>query len=180
MEHSKRQDVLITAYANLPATVRERWSLVLAGGADESADTRSYIEGLRTQARGLNIRFEINTPQETLRGLYDRASLFWHATGFGRPPEAPERAEHFGITVVEAMSWGAVPIAYRDGGVIETVDETCGVLWTTEAQLVESTLALTSDPDRRRQLAANGVTAAQTWSPESFATRARQLFSSKS
>ncbi|MGH9066764.1 MAG: glycosyltransferase [Acidimicrobiales bacterium] len=177
-EHTKRHDTLIEAHRSLPPDVAARWPLVLLGCADDSPSTADYIRDLRTQATGANVSFALNASAATLSSLYRRASLFWHATGYGRHPESPERAEHFGISTVEAMSWGAVPLAYRDGGTIETVDPRCGVLWQTPEELAAATAALVADAYRRRAMASAGAIAAWAWRPERFAAQARELLSS--
>ena len=62
-----------------------------------------------------------------------------HAAGFGvDADEFPERLEHFGITPIEAASFGCIPVVYGQGGprevvhtlgadtTFETVDECAG------------------------------------------------------
>ena len=40
-----------------------------------------------------------------------------HAAGFGvDPDEFPETLEHFGITPIEAASFGCIPVVYGQGG----------------------------------------------------------------
>ncbi len=51
------------------------------------------------------------------------ASIYWHAGGLGEDPDRhPDRFEHFGITVVEAMAAGAVPLVFAAGGPAEIVE----------------------------------------------------------
>ena len=66
-----------------------------------------------------------------------RASLFWHAAGYGvDPARAPERLEHFGIATAEAMLCGAVPLVFPGGGQAEVVqDGVTGVHWRTPPEL---------------------------------------------
>ena len=46
--------------------------------------------------------------------LYRDAKIFWHAAGMKSDETIyPELAEHFGISTVEAMSAGCVPVALR-------------------------------------------------------------------
>ena len=45
-----------------------------------------------------------------------------HAAGFGvDADEFPERLEHFGITPIEAASFGCIPVVYGQGGPSEVV-----------------------------------------------------------
>ena len=144
--NSKRQDLLITAFSQLPAHLRESWRLVLAGGCAPSPEMDAFLDQLRAQASGLDITIEINVEESRLRELQARARLFWHATGFGRPNDAPERAEHFGMSTVEAMSHRVVPLVYADGGQLEIVEPTFGRLWRSVDELVEQSTALMEAP----------------------------------
>ena len=57
-----------------------------------------------------------------LDALYRGAAVYWHATGLDEDiDDDPVRAEHFGITTVEAMSAGAVPVVIAAGGQPEIV-----------------------------------------------------------
>jgi hypothetical protein len=55
----------------------------------------------------------------------------WHATGYGFDAEQyPAKQEHFGMTTVEAMSAGAVPVVLNTGGQREIVTHgDDGFLW---------------------------------------------------
>ena len=72
---------------------------------------------MRAAAEGLPVHFHIGVSGEELGRLYEQASIFWSATGLDEDPEVhPVRFEHFGITTVEAMAAGAVPIVLAGGG----------------------------------------------------------------
>lgn len=168
VEHAKRHDVLIDAYRRLPVTVRSSWQLVLAGGLQQGAAAQRYLDRLRSLAEGLDVRFELDVPQSRLRDLYARASLFWHATGFGRATDQPERAEHYGLSTLEAMSHGAVPMVYADGGQTEIVTSTTGVLWRTVDELTEATTTLIYDAPARRAMAVAAARRSKEFPSESF------------
>nr|MDO8044130.1 glycosyltransferase [Candidatus Baldrarchaeota archaeon] len=53
-----------------------------------------------------NVKLLRNIPLEELKELYARASIYLHLMA----------GEHFGISVVEAMSAGCVPLVHRSGG----------------------------------------------------------------
>ena len=117
------------------------------------------------------------TPAE-LATLYAEASLYWHASGYGIDlGQQPEAVEHFGITVVEALAAGAVPIVYGAGGPAEIVtDGTTGRHWHTPTELVAITQALIADPTTRDQLAQAGTAHAQTYNLATFTDRVWELF----
>ena len=143
---SKRQDVLIDAFAQLPAHLRDSWRLVLAGSYAPSSEMDAFIAALQERAAGLPVTIETNVSPQRLSELRDRARFFWHATGFERPETHPERAEHFGMSTAEAMSHGAIPLVFGDGGQPEIVDQQAGRIWHTIPELVEQTTALMALP----------------------------------
>lgn len=71
--------------------------------------SKNVIKSIEREVRKYNIKnFHVleNLPRKELRELLRDASFYVH----------PEFPEHFGIAVVEAMSAGALPLVYRDGG----------------------------------------------------------------
>ena len=174
--NSKRQDALIQAFAQLRPELRESWRLVLAGVAPPSEEMDAALERLREQADGLNVTLEPNIAAERLDDLYARARLFWHATGFERPDDAPERAEQFGMSTVEAMSHGAIPLVYADGGQLEIVSGDWGRLWHTLPELVEQTEALmTAPPEQLDGLGAAARMACQKYGRAQFDINVRSF-----
>ncbi len=168
--HSKNQHVLVEALAALG---EPGWPLVLAGGADDPA----YVERVRRAAEGLPVELRLDVSREELLGLYSRASLFWHAAGYGQDVRRhPERLEHFGIATAEAMSHGAVPLVFPAGGSAELVrDGRTGRWWRTPAELAERTRELIADDAERERLARAARTAAERYSTERFREAIRGL-----
>lgn len=168
--HSKNQHVLLDALAGLDAP---GWRLVLAGGGDDPG----YVEELRRRAAGLPAELRVDVPRDELLDLYSRASLFWHAAGHGQHAgRHPERLEHFGITTVEAMAHGAVPLVFPEGGSAEVVEDgVTGVWWRSPAELAALTNDLIEDAPRRLGLAAAARAEAKRYGPERFRAAVREL-----
>ena len=168
--HSKNQHVLVQAMRELDAP---GWSLVLAGGADD----RGYVEQVRRAAAGLPVEVRLDVPRPELLELYSRASLFWHAAGYGQDPRRhPERLEHFGIATAEAMGHGAVPLVFPALGGAELVEDgVSGRWWRTPGELAGLTAALVGDGSDRERLAAAARAAAERYSTERFRERIRAL-----
>jgi glycosyltransferase involved in cell wall biosynthesis len=168
--HSKNQHVLVEAMAELDAP---GWSLVLAGAPDDG----SYVDRVRRAAEGLSVELRLDAPRDELLDLYSRASLFWHAAGYGQDERRhPERLEHFGIATAEGMAHGAVPLVYPAGGSAELVEDgVTGRWWRTPAELADLTAALIGDEAERERLANAARTAAERYSTERFRNEIRTL-----
>lgn len=139
LKQAKRQDVLISTFKKLYDMGWKDWKLILAGGAEVGAD--EYLEKLRNMATGYPVHIETGPSFTKIQELLGKAKIFWSAAGFGEREEIhPDKVEHFGIAVVEAMAARAVPFAFNAGGHKETIkDGDNGYLWTTEFELFEKT-----------------------------------------
>ena len=114
-----------------------------------------------------------------LHQLYAASKLFWHATGLGEDEVAhPERFEHFGITTVEAMAAGCVPVVLGKGGQPEIVHSGVdGILWSSEDELVAQTISLVQDENRRMRLAAAARARAWDFDQSVFRVRLDEVLS---
>jgi glycosyltransferase involved in cell wall biosynthesis len=167
--HSKKQLELVEAFRIACERGLRDWELHLVGGCSEAE--RGYVETVRKAAVGLPVRFHVNARGGDLAALFAAASIFWHAAGLGEDLQThPDRFEHFGISVVEAMSAGAVPVVFAHGGPAAIVGETgCGELFTTTEELATRTRELVDDPDRLARLAAAACARAEDFAFDRFA-----------
>jgi glycosyltransferase involved in cell wall biosynthesis len=152
----KQHETLINAFRALTAEC-PGWSLHVAGSLKENeAASCEYFTRLREQASHLPVVFHPNLEIDSIRQLLSRASLYWHSAGWGLDGvKYPDRVEQFGISIVEALASGAVPLVYGAGGVTEIVQNTInGIVWRTIPELVSKTKQLTPSSgslDRMRQ-----------------------------
>jgi glycosyltransferase involved in cell wall biosynthesis len=146
--HSKKQDILVKIFKSHANDVFKGWKLVIAGGLTEKSGD-SLVRQLRHMSVGCPIDIRVNISYQELISLYSTSAIYWHAAGFGEDiNKHPERAEHFGITTLEAMISGAVPIVYNAGGQKDIVSEGFnGFLWSSEDELVNKTKNLIHSPD---------------------------------
>jgi len=169
--HDKRHDVLIDALRSLGDA-----HLHVAGGLDANdPGAAEHLATLRARAEGLPVTFHVDAPRDELLALYRRAALYWHAAGYGSDARThPERMEHFGITTVEAMAHGAVPLAFAGGGQVEIVDHgRTGVLWTDPGELVARSAELLDDEPRREAMGRAAREAARAYGRKRFGERVR-------
>lgn len=173
--HSKKQLELVRAFRALRARGLPGWDLHLVGSCQQQHG--KYLAQVRAEAQGLPVHFHIDASGKELRQLYGRASIYWHATGLGESERRhPERLEHFGISTVEAMGAGAVPIVVGMGGQAEIVQhDVNGYHFRSLEDLVARTHLLATDPALRRRLANTARQRAEDFSTEQFAARVRAL-----
>lgn len=138
----KGQEILIESFKNISQKL-PKWRLVLAGGTSVGTDPAAFSD-LEKSATGFPIKFIINPDFNKLKRLFSESRIFWSASGYGVDQnKEPIKTEHFGITVVEAMAAGCVPIIVRAGGHPEIVDHgKNGFLWDKIEQLESLTLEL--------------------------------------
>ncbi len=167
---AKRQEVLIRVFGKLAAKKSlKNWRLVLAGGSEVGGG--EFVTQLKKLARDLPVEIIENPSFAKLAELYGKARIFWAAAGFGVDErQNPEKVEHFGIAVVEAMAAGAIPLAVGKGGQKETVQEgESGYLWETEDELSEKTMRLIADKRLMQKLGDNAILRSKAFSKERFA-----------
>ena len=119
--HSKNQHMLITAFRDLLIKYPDA-SLVLAGGLAPGSVHREYLDMCRDLAKDLPVTFQIDAERDEISALMESSSIYWHGAGFEvNPGLYPERCEHFGISLVEAMGSKLIPVVVGNGGPDEIV-----------------------------------------------------------
>ncbi|MFZ9627785.1 MAG: glycosyltransferase [Ilumatobacteraceae bacterium] len=173
--HSKRQLELVTAFRRLVESGVDDWRLVIIGGC-QSKD-REYAMAVRQAAAGLPIEVRLSAPKSVVDDHLSRASLYWHAAGYGSDLDAhPERAEHFGIAPVEAMSTGAVPIVFGAAGPKDVVEHgVSGFHFQTLDELVSITRGLIADEARRSEIGRRAIGRAAEFDEAHFRASVRAV-----
>jgi len=176
LEQSKRQDVLLRAFKKLydKESLRD-WKLVLAGGSD--VGRTNFVDKLRQKAKTYPVEIIESPDFKIIKDLYSKAKLFWSASGYGVDEKnLPEKVEHFGITVVEAMSAGAVVMVYAAGGHKEiVVDKKNGLLWKSTPALVNKTKKLIADKALLNNLKVQATKDSKQYSYERFEKKLLEL-----
>ena len=181
-EMSKKHDVLLDAFKQLHDEGALRgWRMWICGGSDGSAEFERQVRKLRHDAEGYPVTVSVNMPFPDLRDLYGRASLYWHAMGYGQDPRRhPWRFEHFGMTTAEAMAAGCIPMVINAGGQAEIVShDVNGYLWDTVEALKDRTrrfLTLDRGPVQSMREAARDRAGEFGW--ERFVGRTAEVYRS--
>lgn len=173
----KRQDILIQAFKKMVDEGLKGWRLMIVGVA-ENKESETMITAFRSMAKGYPIAIRSDLSYAQLIQLYELATFYWHAAGFGEDlKKYPERAEHFGISTVEAMAAGAIPCSYAAGGQLEIIKNwETGILWKKPDELIEITKMLMNDDLKRKQIQRMAVIRSQDFSKEKFCMKIHKLF----
>jgi len=178
--HSKKQLQMIQAFKQLCKGAKldeAHWEYHLVGSVSSNKRSHLYKKMCELKADGYPVFFHFNAPSETVKDLYGRSTLFWHATGLNKDEDRhPAKMEHFGIVTAEAMSYGCVPIVVGKGGQPEIVHhELDGLFWNTIEELKENTLNLINDPEKRAKLAQAAFETSRQFQTDQFEITVKQL-----
>ncbi|HEY0735713.1 MAG TPA: glycosyltransferase [Herpetosiphonaceae bacterium] len=176
--HNKKHLPMIQAFRVLCDAGLRGWQYHLVGGCDlDQPEQRAYLAQVEAAAAGYPIVLHVNAPLADLRRCYGEASIFWHATGYGEDEERePESFEHFGITTIEAMAAGCVPVVIARAGQLETViPGESGLLWSSLDELQAQTRRLVVDSALLHQLAAGAVQRSRDFGFDVFARRVGEV-----
>jgi len=149
----KKQEVLAKTFQQMVKRGLKDWKLIFIMSVSESEQGKA--ETFAQSHGDIPINIIMNPDLRVVSDMYNQASLYWHAAGFGEDLEKyPDRAEHFGIATVEAMSYGVVPVVINAGGQPEIVtDGENGYLWRTTDELIDKSMRLITDPKLRETIA---------------------------
>lgn len=157
---AKKHEVVVDAFKKMDLA---GWSLHIVGGEDD----KEYLADLKDQANGQPIFFHPNLQLYDLIKLYGEAMVYWHSAGFGESD--PKNMEHFGISTVEAMAAGCVPVVIKAGGQPEIVEDgRSGFLWDNQDELISLTKKLINDQKLWTKLSKNAISRSRLFSKEKF------------
>ena len=170
--HRKNQEEMLEVYERMQRECLPGWKYFCVGGLDVTPAHQAYFGQLSNLAAKSGASLVANLARNELISLYERASIFWHASGYGENQNVdPVLVEHFGISTVEAMAAGCVPVVINKGGQSEIVEhEVSGFVWDTLDELSSFTTRLISDHNLRLQMSAAARKRAQMFSREMFLT----------
>lgn len=168
--HSKNQLELVKAFKLLNSRSGNKFKLNLVGGV--SGKDLTYFEKVKTEAQGESVIFHENASHATLVSLLKTCGIFWHATGMNVDQSSPEKLEHFGISLVEAMSAGLAPFVFDSAGPHEILKSYSNHLFGSLTDLVTKTIEFESEPVQfRDRLSSEMISIANKYDVQKFESR---------
>ena len=119
---STGHDIALELFERISPSVPAGTKLFLIGNVQPGHS--EYAQRLRRRAteKNLNVEFLFSVSALEVKAALAQTKVFWHLTGvlIGELVD-PASIEHFGISIVEAMSFGCIPIVTLRGGPMEIV-----------------------------------------------------------
>lgn len=164
----KKHSIMIDVFKEMITDGLKGWRFLIAVSVKN--EDKEIFEEMKKSIKNFPIEFLVNKTNEQLWDIYAKSKIYWHASGFGEDIKLhPEFAEHFGISTVEAMGAGAVPVVINAGGQLEIVsDGQDGFLWNTLEELKGKTKLLIEDDSVLHKLAKNAQERARRFGKERF------------
>lgn len=172
--HCKNHHLLVRLFREL---IGDNVEMHIVGSLHPSSAHMEYFRRVRKLAEGAPVFLHPNADAKTLAELYKTSQIYWHGAGLGVDSEVrPEAMEHFGMSIVEAMGSGCVPVVFGRGGPAEIVShKNNGLLFNSGTELVDHTRFLLQNREVTAKLSQAARMRAQEFSVDHFVARLREI-----
>jgi glycosyltransferase involved in cell wall biosynthesis len=171
----KKQGLMVDVFKKMVDHGLKDWKLILTVGLRER--DREKFGQLQKNTKGYPVEFLINLSNSELKKIYSKSKIYWHASGYGENLDKnPELAEHFGISTVEAMGAGCVPIVINAGGQKEIIQNgKSGYLWDTLGDFIAKTNSLIKDEEKLEKLSKGAIERSKLFTGDRFCKDVQKL-----
>ena len=107
----------------------------------------------------------IVSPLRMVKEILAKAKVYVHCA----------QNEHFGISIVEAMAAGCVPVVHNSGGPREIVSEDAGCKWDSLREAVGQISTLIENDDVRSAFSKASISRSRQFGPEEFESGLRRV-----
>jgi len=175
--HNKKQLDLIKAFRKLIDEKKARnWELHFVGSVADGEKHQQYFDQCKFYAQNYPIFFHTDVPFKELKIILSQSKIYWHATGLNEDEKkSPILFEHFGITTVEAMASGCVPVVINAGGQKEIVTKESGFLWNSILELIDYTHILIKNEKLLQSMQEKATSRAKYFDKSEFRLRFQEL-----
>ena len=171
----KKQDIMINAFKKMVDDGLRGWEFDLVVGVRNS--DKEDFDKLKGMIRGYPIKLLQNISNQELWETYSKSKIYWHATGYEEDlQESPEKAEHFGISTVEAMGSGCVPVVFNAGGQKEIIENgKDGFLCDNMKDFISNTKILIGDEKLLEKMSRVSIKKSNMFAGDRFCKELREL-----
>ncbi len=166
LEHIKGMDLVVPAFAQIRACHPEMRLLVVGDGSQRGL-MEKQCKDFRLPEE--SVEFTGRKPQAELQDCYDRIDILL----------MPSRSEGFGLTAIEAMARGCVPVVADTGGLPEVVqDRESGVVHSPESieDIAEKAVSLIESPGLYPAFSAKALERAKEFSRQQYRQLIAELY----
>lgn len=167
LERIKGMDLVLPAFAEIYKHHPSMRLLIVGDGSQ-----RDFMEQ-QVQNAGLpekSVRFVGRQGQDKLQSFYDQIDILL----------MPSRSEGFGLTAIEGMARGCVPVVSNTGGLPEVVEDgVSGLLHTSESveDMISKIASVICNPKLFEQLSFGAYNRAHVFSKELYNAQIAELYS---
>jgi len=173
--HNKNQNLLIEAFKKFFDKGNNDWKYIIIGNLNDKEN--NTIDEIKKNIKNYPIEIIPNAPFAILKKIYSIATIFWHGTGLGIDTNnMPEKTEHFGISIVEAMSSGCIPFVVNNGGQTEIVEnEKSGFYYSSLNELIDKTDKIAKQRNRLTEFSKNAIEKSHVYSKNNFCLQIKRI-----
>lgn len=172
--HNKRHDIAIELVRRLVAAgIPVELSLV--GSLPPQAAHRDHYARLCALAKDLPVKFHPDATPEVRKAILIGSHFYVHAAGYDVDETMrPDECEHFGISVLEAMSYGLAALVVGNGGPAGFVhDGRTGYTYRNLTDLVERVTTALASPAELAAVRVNAIEMTKAYAERHFIERWR-------
>ncbi len=158
LEHIKGMDLVVPAFAQIRACHPEMRLLVVGDGSQRGL-MEKQCKDFRLPEE--SVEFTGRKPQAELQDCYDRIDILL----------MPSRSEGFGLTAIEAMARGCVPVVANIGGLPEVIcDGKSGLVHSPKSigDIADKTASIIESPGLYPSLSAGAIDRANDFSKKQY------------
>lgn len=156
-------------------SVLKNFKLIIAGNKDNSST--DFYDELKAKEIGGRIEIYSDLPYSRLVELYKQSLIFIHAKGYKESDDNPMKMEHFGMTTVEAMANGCIPLVINKAGQIEIVEQgISGYCWNNLDELRIQLLSLLKKTQEIKKMQYSAIERSKKYLYKNFQDNIYKIF----
>jgi GT2 family glycosyltransferase/tetratricopeptide (TPR) repeat protein len=151
--HSKRQDVFLDILERARRLSTAQITATIVGSIQNDDESRHYYMQIRLRAESMQgVEVIVDASSEEVTSALSNADVYVHCAGIDVLEESnPEAMEHFGMSIVEALQAGCIPVVCGVGGPREIIEQSrCGFCFRSVDEAARQILGLLDRSERER------------------------------